>query len=134
MGMQTHTWEDMLAERQSCAEDPPQYDDTAAKEASTDEQGLRFCLRKAKKRRAVPEWALPLEVWWLCLHPGYRLKDKHLGVGADRTVPSTAHTRDAIRRLLRMFRAADTTPLMWHRSLGCPIDKPGDKPDARGSA
>ena len=131
--MTTQPWQEMLEEHLSCAEDdPPNYEGTEFREAREDMKGMRYYIRKAKKRRAVPEWALPLEIWWLCLHPDYRIDDTKLGLGADRAPPAAERTREAMNKLLGKIRETNTTPLSWHRSQGCPIDKPGEKTGCKG--
>ena len=134
MMMYSKEWEGMYSEHLECMKDNafPAMSEHASREAGADQQLLRFHLRKAKKRRMIPAWSAPLEIWWLCLHSTFRFIDKYKGVGADPDPPKAPHTRDAIRNLLQHVRRSDATPLQWHRSQGVPIDKPGGKPGCSG--
>ena len=37
--------------------------------ALEDVKGIRQSLRTAKRRKAVPDWSAPGEIWWLLFHP-----------------------------------------------------------------
>lgn len=75
MSMYEHAWDEMVAEHLECSPPLPWVSAAACALADSDLSELRVSLRRAPKRRAVPPWSAPLEVWWMAMHPGRRLRD-----------------------------------------------------------
>ena len=93
-----------------------------AKEAAEDHQGVVKTLRRMKKRRACPEWALPAELWLQLLRPNWRSRSDISGLG------TTAHIKNpnfqsCWKEVMRLIRDTGHTPMDWNRSRAFPLEK-----------
>eukprot|EP00959_Pyramimonas_sp_CCMP1952_P368856 7726300-Pyramimonas_sp.AAC.1 len=50
--------------------------DTCQEEGARDLERANVVLQKASRRRAVPRWSLPGEIWLMLLAPNYFIKKK----------------------------------------------------------
>ena len=79
-------------------------------------QGMRWRARKAAKGRAVPPWAVPLEVLWMLFFPNWRVSSKGVGLGTSVDKLSNPATWRFLRGLL-MCILRTCSPFRWHVSL-----------------
>jgi len=89
-----------------------------------------FC--RASKRRSVPAWALPLEIWSMLLRtPKDNAEaEPRLGVGSDPTVTEGVFFKKWLHMGMMMIRYWGVTPAMWNISQCFAIPKaavPGPK-------
>ena len=56
--------------------------DKVIAEVCEDLRVLRLRVKRAPKRREVPAWSAPLELWRALLFPNSRISTKGMGVGA----------------------------------------------------
>jgi hypothetical protein len=79
--------------------------------------GRLHCL---KRRKAVPPWSLPAEIWQSLL-------------SKTETMSSTCcSVRKCWHTLLHLIRRTDRTPWIWQVSKSCPISKNNNKSGCRG--
>ena len=106
-------------------------------------QRFRGRVRKAAKRRAVPDGTAPVEVWLMLLWPNFRFSLDNLGVGHQdfrfytveelrgaktcRPIESRGLRApcffQAIKRFLIFLRRARAVPVRWNFSFAAQLDK-----------
>ena len=101
----------------------------SARQAARDLADISRAVRKAAKRKWVPEWALPLELWHACLLPGHRWERvmRKAGVGSGEKPADNAAIRKALLAFLEQCRDTGLAPLLWARLRGVFISKGGNK-------
>lgn len=85
--------------------------DDAWRQANEDFEMLKSVLCRTRKRKAVPEWAVPVELWWMLLHPARRMREDRVGVGAEESRPADPLAQEAIFVLLLHVRRVRRVPL-----------------------
>ena len=100
----------------------------AEKEARQDLKDSVRCLKRAARRRNVPDHSFPAEIWVMLLQPTYRSKPDLLlrhGVGHDPPLDQDFfyHFKMAMHRILIHVRAAQSGPVIGNRSIGWQLDK-----------
>jgi hypothetical protein len=126
-------WAEVQEEHSSCMEGARLRTMEHVEQAEEDLQAMRRILRKAKKRRAVPVWSAPLELWWMLLWPNYRTSMKMAGVGlpSDKVrnpvffrIHDAGAGDDADDRLYPSGLAQDCRGWLGQRGLQC---RPGEE-------
>ena len=103
--------------------------------ALEDTKGIRQSLRMAKRRKAVPEWAAPGEVWWMLFHPNdisnSRLAPRSQeGVGFCGPEPlNVTLFWWYVFSLCVAIRMRRRVPLLWNTSSAVQVPKPGKHRD-----
>jgi len=108
---------------------PRPYDANDEMEAKKDLRQTKWEIAKAKKRKAGPEWCLPIELWNIILSPKYLSKPKQsmAGVGAEKPEWATDHTKEAITKAMTHIRRVGWVPLVAHKSKTWQVDKRNGK-------
>ena len=93
---------------------------------------LRSYVLMAPKRRTVPADSFVLEVWWILLHPNFRVPtNASYGLGhSQRERAKVVNKRFFawLTRMLTIIRRSGDTVLRWHRGSAAQLPKPV-KPD-----
>ncbi|CAK0841417.1 unnamed protein product, partial [Prorocentrum cordatum] len=93
--------------------------------ARADIRRVSRAVRRAGRRRAVPDRPPPVELWQFCFHPDKRYVRGRWGVGADAGIPDMACFAEAMLGGFRMIRQASRTPSHWHHSTAVGLRKSG---------
>ena len=115
-------WEAWRAEREG---EIYEWDMTEEEQelAQQDLKLMRSYVKRAPKRRAVPEGSAPLELWHQLLYPNWRASQQTGGVGYDASMPKVPGFWWIISVGLAKIRHFQKAPLYWHRSRGAGLPK-----------
>ena len=110
----------------------PQIDiEYAKKLAHRDMQVLVGRMRKCSLRKAVPEWAIPAELWRQLCAPDMCLHPRRHGIGYNEKL-HTPNFRDCLHALLLSIRLYNKAPKEWLLSQTVQIDKGNKKTGCEG--
>ena len=87
-------------------------------------EGIATWLRTAKRRRAVPQWTLPAELWLCMFRPKWRLPRAKLGLGQPPEQWIVKSFYVFIKDVVRKVVVSELAPQMWNTSMSIEIEKP----------
>eukprot|EP00959_Pyramimonas_sp_CCMP1952_P108980 2278925-Pyramimonas_sp.AAC.1 len=132
-GLAAHqaVWQEMVGMRQIWRHSPPTAESRPERlqeawfQATIDMEQLQHYTRRAGKRRSVPPWSLPLELWYLVLHTPAAPESNvsRVGLGADTAITDAVEARQWMHKLFTMIRFWGTVPSIWNCSRGFVIPK-----------
>ena len=100
-------------------------------QAAADAKGLKWSFQLSKRRKMVPPWSAPAELWWMMAFP-HRISNPRLaprktrGVGfVEPDVQETPTFQWCLFSLCVGIRRRHRVPFDWNVSLGCQVPKPG---------
>ena len=107
-----------------------EHDLEAIERAKQDMDEMTHVIALADLRKAVPLWAVPLELWRMIVLPNMYNKNvfaRYHGVGTP--VPNMAAPKfyDLLFDLLCMIRRARTLPANWNLAMAVFLDKRNGK-------
>ena len=110
--------------------DIPEANDELRRLALEDEIGICKWMSRAPKRKSVPLWSNPMECWLLALRPKWRAY-KSFGVGFKPDFKNTSFIK-LFRCFLLLLRRCGLSPVSWHHSQSCSLNKNNGKEGVAG--
>ena len=95
-------------------------------EAEMDELKKMVCksLRRAPRRRAVPRWSLPSEIWLMLACPNYRVRKPHfIGITAGELTICNTVCFELFGWIITAIIRTQVSPMLWHLSDACTLGK-----------
>lgn len=96
------------AEGENFSKDPLLPEHT--NKAFHDYNNIRWAARKSPKRRGVPSWDIPAEIWRMALWPDYTLGYMRWGVGSTRTNNYPQGLKGRVFKLCEATRRSQCLP------------------------
>eukprot|EP00959_Pyramimonas_sp_CCMP1952_P201830 4220435-Pyramimonas_sp.AAC.1 len=105
--------------------DRPERLQQAWNQTLIDAELLQKYAKRAAKRRSVPPWSVPFEVWHLSpITPeSPDASEQRAGLGSDRTITDAVSVRQWLHKAFMMIRFWGTAPSAWNCSKGFAIPK-----------
>eukprot|EP00959_Pyramimonas_sp_CCMP1952_P327200 6849744-Pyramimonas_sp.AAC.1 len=112
------SWTD-VCEHQSALARLPGLDESrstsACSRAIIDLELIQKYFSRAPKRRGVPVWALPQELWHICIGTptAHAASNARAGLGADRNMTDGRYSKLLLHRVFASIRYWGVVPKLW---------------------
>ena len=118
--------DDFLSKRAKLAPRGMQARDSAEVRGGRDLHKASWVLRRSCRRRSVPPWSLPGEIWLMLLKPSYYSKPRPspFGLGAKPDPPEVKFITSGLGSLATCWRACGRFPTCAGFSIGWQTPKP----------